>query len=87
MRRGTTVVSDDRWELRGCPVSGPALAAGERGDVRVLWYTAGDAGARLPRRRPAAAGSTSHTSHRAACGSRRPTALIDILCLRVCDVG
>jgi hypothetical protein len=24
-----TVVSDDRWELRGCPVSGPALAAGD----------------------------------------------------------
>jgi hypothetical protein len=39
-----TVVSDDRWELRGCPVSGPALAAGEGGAVRVLWYTAGEAG-------------------------------------------
>jgi hypothetical protein len=38
------VVSDDRWELRGCPVSGPALAAGEGGSLRVLWYTAGDAG-------------------------------------------
>lgn len=40
-----TVVSDDRWELRGCPVSGPALAAGEGGALRVLWYTAGEAGA------------------------------------------
>jgi hypothetical protein len=39
-----TVVSDDRWELRGCPVSGPALAAGEGGALRVLWYTAGEAG-------------------------------------------
>lgn len=39
-----TVVSDDRWELRGCPVSGPALAAGHGGAVRVLWYTAGEAG-------------------------------------------
>ena len=39
-----TVVSDDRWELRGCPVSGPALAAGDGGAVRVLWYTAGEAG-------------------------------------------
>ncbi|MFL6335787.1 MAG: sialidase family protein [Pyrinomonadaceae bacterium] len=39
-----TVVSDDRWELRGCPVSGPALKAGEGGAVRVLWYTAGEAG-------------------------------------------
>jgi hypothetical protein len=39
-----TVVSDDRWELQGCPVSGPALAAGERGSLRVLWFTAGEAG-------------------------------------------
>jgi hypothetical protein len=38
------VVSDDRWELRGCPVSGPALAAGDVGSLRVLWYTAGGAG-------------------------------------------
>jgi hypothetical protein len=39
-----TVVSDDRWELRGCPVSGPALAAGKGGAVRAIWYTAGEAG-------------------------------------------
>jgi len=39
-----TVVSDDRWELRGCPVSGPALAAGEGGRLAVVWFTAGDAG-------------------------------------------
>jgi hypothetical protein len=39
-----TVVSDDRWELRGCPVSGPALAAGEGDRVTVVWFTAGDAG-------------------------------------------
>jgi hypothetical protein len=39
-----TVVSDDRWELRACPVSGPALAAGGGGSLRVLWYTAGGAG-------------------------------------------
>jgi hypothetical protein len=39
-----TVVSDDRWELQGCPVSGPALAA-SGGSLRVLWYTAGGAGA------------------------------------------
>jgi hypothetical protein len=38
------VVSDDRWELKGCPVSGPALAAGGDGFLRVLWYTAGEAG-------------------------------------------
>ena len=39
-----TVVSDDRWEIRACPVSGPALAAGEGGSLRVLWFTAGAAG-------------------------------------------
>ncbi|HEX8150072.1 MAG TPA: sialidase family protein [Pyrinomonadaceae bacterium] len=39
-----SVVSDDRWELQGCPVSGPALAAGAGGSLRVLWYTAGEAG-------------------------------------------
>jgi len=38
-----TVVSDDRWELQGCPVSGPALAAAG-GRLRVLWYTAGASG-------------------------------------------
>lgn len=38
------IVSDDRWELAGCPVSGPALAAGAGGALRVLWYTAGEAG-------------------------------------------
>jgi hypothetical protein len=38
-----TIVSDDRWEIKGCPVSGPALAAAD-GALRVLWYTAGEAG-------------------------------------------
>jgi hypothetical protein len=39
-----SIVSDDRWELQGCPVSGPALAAGAGGSLHVLWYTAGEAG-------------------------------------------
>ena len=38
-------VSDDRWMISGCPVSGAALAAAGEGVVRVLWYTAGEAGA------------------------------------------
>ena len=38
------IVSDDRWVLTGCPVSGPALEAGTDNVLRVLWYTAGDAG-------------------------------------------
>jgi hypothetical protein len=38
------VVSDDRWMIKGCPVSGAALQAGAGGTLRVLWYTAGEAG-------------------------------------------
>lgn len=39
-----SIVSDDRWQLPGCPVSGPALATGADNSLRVLWYTAGEAG-------------------------------------------
>jgi len=39
-----TVVSDDRWEINACPVSGPALAASGDAGLRVLWYTEGQAG-------------------------------------------
>ena len=40
------IVSDDRWMLQGCPVSGPSLALDpSSGSLRVLWYAAGDAGA------------------------------------------
>ena len=35
------IVSDDRWMIQGCPVSGPSLAVAANGDVRVLWYAAG----------------------------------------------
>jgi hypothetical protein len=37
-------VSDDRWSIGGCPVSGAALSVGSSGVLDVLWYTAGDAG-------------------------------------------
>jgi hypothetical protein len=39
------IVSDDRWQLEGCPVSGSALALGADGALRVLWFSAGEAGA------------------------------------------
>lgn len=40
------VVSDDRWLLNGCPVSGAALAVSDDGaTLGVVWYTAGEAGA------------------------------------------
>jgi hypothetical protein len=38
------IVSDDRWQLEGCPVSGSALAVASDGALRVLWFSAGDAG-------------------------------------------
>ncbi|HKR14991.1 MAG TPA: sialidase family protein [Pyrinomonadaceae bacterium] len=35
------IVSDDKWMLEGCPVSGPSLSA--EGDIlKVLWYAAGE---------------------------------------------
>jgi hypothetical protein len=38
------IVSDDRWQIAGCPVSGPALAVAPGGALRVLWYSEGSAG-------------------------------------------
>lgn len=38
------IVSDDRWMMNGCAVSGPSVAIGSDGALRVLWYTAGDSG-------------------------------------------
>ncbi len=39
------IVSDDRWVIAGCPVSGPSLLVRDDGKLRVLWYTKGEAGA------------------------------------------
>jgi hypothetical protein len=39
------IASDDKWMIMGCPVSGPALVATADNALRVLWYSAGDAGA------------------------------------------
>ena len=40
------IVSDDRWVLQGCPVSGPSLSVDRAsGSLKVLWYAAGEAGA------------------------------------------
>jgi len=36
------IVSDDRWMIAACPVSGPALSAGDDGVLRVAWYTEGE---------------------------------------------
>jgi len=40
------IVSDDRWVLQGCPVSGPSLSVDRTsGNLKVLWYAAGEASA------------------------------------------
>jgi hypothetical protein len=39
-----TIVSNDEWVLKGCPVSGAALLAGAAGTLRVLWYAGSDKG-------------------------------------------
>jgi hypothetical protein len=38
------VVSDDKWKIDACPVSGASLFAGEGGLLSVSWYSAGEAG-------------------------------------------
>jgi len=37
------IVSDDRWVLQGCPVSGPSLSVDRAsGNLNVVWYAAGE---------------------------------------------
>jgi hypothetical protein len=38
------IVSDDRWTIAGCPVSGASLSVSSEGMLQVLWYSAGEAG-------------------------------------------
>ena len=39
------IVSDDKWVLQGCPVSGPSLSVNDAGVLKVLWYAGGEANA------------------------------------------
>ena len=39
------IVSDDKWVLHGCPVSGPSLSVASNGTLKVLWYAAGESNA------------------------------------------
>ncbi|MFK8164307.1 MAG: hypothetical protein AB8H12_17815 [Lewinella sp.] len=34
------LVHADNWEISGCPVNGPALAANDAGNIAIIWYTA-----------------------------------------------
>lgn len=36
------IVSDDKWMLQGCPVSGPSLSTDANGTLKVVWYAAGE---------------------------------------------
>lgn len=39
------IVSDDRWQINSCPVSGAPMTFGDDGALlRIAWFTAGDAG-------------------------------------------
>jgi hypothetical protein len=38
------IVSDDRWMLAGCPVSGSSLSVSSDGTLQVLWYADGQVG-------------------------------------------
>jgi hypothetical protein len=36
-----TVVSEDKWEINGCPVAGPSFSFDNRGAVTVVWFMGG----------------------------------------------
>lgn len=38
------IVSDDKWQINACPVSGAAMSVDFGGALSVLWYSAGEAG-------------------------------------------
>jgi hypothetical protein len=38
------IVSDDHWQIAGCPVSGAAMVVGTDNKLKVLWFSAGDRG-------------------------------------------
>ena len=39
-----SIVSDDRWQINACPVSGAGLAVDSKNVLTVVWFTAGQAG-------------------------------------------
>ncbi len=38
------IVSDDKWQINACPVSGASMAIGKENSLKIVWYTAGEAG-------------------------------------------
>jgi hypothetical protein len=39
-----SIVSDDRWQIAACPVSGASMAIAGSGALKIAWFTAGAAG-------------------------------------------
>lgn len=39
-----TIVSDDKWQINACPVSGATMAIDEKNALKIIWFTAGTAG-------------------------------------------
>ncbi|HEX9962467.1 MAG TPA: hypothetical protein VGB00_16145, partial [Pyrinomonadaceae bacterium] len=39
-----SIVSDDRWQIAACPVSGASMALTDTGALKIAWFTAGAAG-------------------------------------------
>lgn len=38
------IVSDDKWQISVCPVSGAGMTTDDAGNLKIVWFTAGDAG-------------------------------------------
>ena len=38
------IVSDDRWQISGCPVSGAGMSVDKNNLLKIVWFTAGTAG-------------------------------------------
>jgi hypothetical protein len=39
-----TIVSNDQWQISGCPVSGAAMTVNKNNSLQIIWFTAGAAG-------------------------------------------
>lgn len=38
------IISDDKWQISACPVSGAGMMTDDIGNLQIVWFTAGDAG-------------------------------------------
>lgn len=52
------IVSDDKWQINACPVSGAALTMSDDATLSVVWYTSGEGQAGLYTARSADGGAT-----------------------------